>query len=220
MVKYCPACGKESDDLAVFCTGCGQKFPDQSGASLQPISSPIAQVASNFTAERGTGAHAHVDTDIFLKDSSGKLVLAARKQSLVHNNYDIVDGSGASAGFIEAKTHLTHRSLCLLDENHKMLWSVSVTSIHSRGVLPNCWLEDADGNRKGSVTFTNGLLGFSFESNGNTALEASIETGGTGIVQELSSLGHRRYAINLVDAAFQPTLLLTVLVAIYTYVTY
>ncbi len=121
MVKYCIQCGKPNDDQAVFCTACGQRFPDQSSPAVpQTVVPAVTQTSSLYTAEMGTGAHKHMLTDVYLRDPSGKVLLVARRQSILHQDYTIVDGNENVMGFIESKGHLTHTSLNLQDANHNV----------------------------------------------------------------------------------------------------
>jgi len=133
MVKYCTHCGKANDDQAVYCIGCGQKFADQSATPFgqQAAPSPVAQAPapSILTAELGPGAHEHVLTDIYLRDPAANLLLVARKKSLLHAEYTLVDGSENVVGFIEQKTHLTHRTVSFEDAGHNVQVSVQVSNV-------------------------------------------------------------------------------------------
>lgn len=218
LVKYCTSCGKQNEDQAVFCLGCGRRFSDESTPAVQQAGNAAAasppQPASLFTIEKGPGAHAHMDTDAYLKDPAGKVLLVARKESLLHENYTIVDGDGAVKGLIEHKTHLTHSELCLEDADHKVQGSVQVSSIRTAGLPPNCWIEDANGGRQGSVMFTNGLLGFSgVKIDGSRVFDASF-TSGPGLREVMTAMEHRAYAVDLVDSSFPLPMLLTIVLAI------
>ncbi len=217
MVKYCISCGKQNEDQAVFCIGCGRRFPDEStpvqqAGNTAPASPP--QPTSLFTIEKGPGAHEHSFTDAYLKDPEGKVLLVARRESLLHENYAIVDGVEVVKGLIEHKAHLTHSELRLEDADHNVQGSIQVSSIRTAGVPPNCWIEDANGNRQGSVMFTSGLLGFSVvKLDGSRIFDASF-TSGPGLRQLLTALEHRVYEIDLVDSSFPLPMLLTVVLAI------
>ena len=218
MVKYCIHCGKANDDQAIFCIACGQRFPDQAAPpSAQQVTStpaPPALASSFFTAEKGPGAHEHMLTDLYLKDQTGKVLLVARKKSLLHAEYTVVDGSESVVGFIEQKTHLTHRTVSTEDADHNVQGSVQVSSIEKNRAPPSCWLEDPSGNRLGSIVFTAGLMAFAgVGPNGSVIFEASI-LAGQGMMQGLSDLEHRAYSINLVDSGFSQRSLLTVVVAL------
>jgi hypothetical protein len=216
-MKYCISCGKQNEDQALFCIGCGQRFPNESTPVQQAgnaAAAPPPQPTSLFTIEKLPGAHKYSDTDSYLKDSAGKVLLVAKRESLLHENYTIVDGVEATKGFIERKAHLTHSELRLEDAGHNVQGSILVSSIRTAGVPPICWIEDANGDRQGSVMFTNGLLGFSVvKLDGSRAFDASF-TSGPGLRQFLTAMEHRVYEISLVDSSFPLPMLLTVVLAI------
>jgi hypothetical protein len=208
MVKYCIKCGKENDDQAVFCTDCGARFPDQTAAPAAP------QAPTLLTASMEAGVHKHMLTDVSLRDTSGKAVLVARRTSILHEDFDIVDGNGTTIGYIQPKTHLTHRTLSFQDANHGAQGAVQVSSFEQRGVPPNCWLEDAGGGRLASIIFTNGFFGFSgVKSDGSRIFDAAF-SGGAGVRQALSAASARAYSIQLLDLGFPLPALLTVIAAL------
>ena len=139
------SCGKQNVDQAAFCIGCGQKFPGESTPAQQVGDAAAASPPqpTSFTIEKLPGAHKHTDTDSYLKDPSGKVLLVARRESLLHENYTLVDGAEAVKGFIEHKEHLTHSELRVEGTDHNAQGSVLVSSIRSKGVPPNSWIEDA-----------------------------------------------------------------------------
>jgi hypothetical protein len=230
LVKYCISCGKQSDDQAAFCAACGQKFPDESSpspvqqgaATATTAVAAAAQPGTLLTAERGSGAHKHMLTDVFLKDASGKVLLVARKPSLLHEDYTIVDGNESVCGFMKSKSHLTHSGLGVEDASHNLQAAVQHSNFESSSQVgplrkqnpPNCWIEDAAGNRLASIVFTNWVLGFSgVKPDGSEIFEASL-AGGTGMRQELSAMESRTYSVNLLDPGFPlPTLLAILVVA-------
>jgi hypothetical protein len=217
MVKYCIHCGKANDDQAVFCIGCGQKFSEQSQSpGQQAAQSPAvqAQAPSILTAELGPGAHGHMLTDVYLRDQAGTLLLVARKKSLLHAEYTMVDGSENVVGFIEQKTHLTHRTVSFEDAGHNVQISVQVSNVEKNRAPPSCWLEDSSGNRLGSIVFTAGMMAFTgVKPDGSVIFEASFSSG-PGLTQTLSEFGHKSYAINLVDPGFTQQALLTIITAL------
>jgi hypothetical protein len=171
-----------------------------------------------FNIETGAGAHAHSFTDVFLRDSGGKLLLVARRPSLLHQNYTIVDGSEKVTGFIEKADHLTHISFVVQDANHAAIASVQVgrmrVEINGRRQPPSCWLEDAGGNKMASLVFLNNIFAFSADRlDGSRVFDASF-TGGAGIVQVVTALERKSYTVNLVDPSFPLTLLLAVIAAL------
>jgi len=226
MVKYCAKCGKQNEDQAMFCVACGQKFQDESESS--PVKQGIAaggaaQLGTLLTVERGTGAHAHVLSDVFLRNASGKVLLIARKPSLLHGDYTIVDGSEAVVGFLKPSTHLTHSGMRLEDLNHNLQAEIQHSNIQSSVQVgpfvqrnpPKCWVEDAQGNRVGSIVFMNWLLSFSgVGQDGSRVFDASL-AGGSALGLELSVMMYRPYAVTLFDSSFPMPTLVAVFVVIY-----
>jgi len=167
-----------------------------------------------FTAEMGTGAHKHMLTDVYLKDPSGKVVLVARKRSMLHQDYTIVDGNEVVAGFIESKVHLGHTSLNVQDANRMPQGTIQVSNFEQKGVPPKCWLEDAGGNTQGSIFFTSGFLGFSgVRLDGSRIFDASFSAMGRA-GSMLEELGKRSYSVQLLEPGFSLAALLAVIAAI------
>ena len=213
LVKYCIHCGKQNDDQAAFCAVCGQRFPDQAASQVQQTGTS-APAPSLLTAEMGTGTHEHMLTDVYLKDPAGRVLLAARKQSLLHADYTIVDGNESAVGFIEQKTHLTHKTMAIEDANRNTKGSVQVSNVSENGAPPKCWFEDASGNRLGTIVFVEGLAAFSgIKLDGSPIFEASLSAG-LGVREAMTNWGHRAYAINLIDPAFSLPMLLTIITAL------
>jgi hypothetical protein len=96
-------------------------------------------------------------------DSVVLVLLVARKPSLLHKDYVIVDGNWLVVGFLKPSTHLTHSGLSIEDSNHNLQAVVQQSNIESFtqvGPLrqpnpPKCWIEDARGSKVGSIVFTN-----------------------------------------------------------------
>jgi len=225
MVKYCMKCGKQNDDQAKFCLACGQKFPDESAPSpvqQGAVAGGAAQPGTLLTVELGTGAHAHMLSDVYLRDASGKVLLVARKPSLLHGDYTIVDGNEAVVGFLKSSVHLTHSGLKLEDSNHNLQVVIQRSNVQSSVHVgpytqfspPKCWIEDAYGDRVGSIVFTNSLLSFSgVWQDGSKVFDASLGGGG-GLMQELFAMTRRAYAVTLFDAGFSLPTLVAVFVVI------
>jgi hypothetical protein len=225
MVKYCTKCGKQNDDQAVFCSACGQRFQEESAPSTVQQSASVElfpQLGTLLTVERGPGAHEHLITDVYLKDASGKLLLVAKKPSLLHGDYVIVDGNDSPVGFLKSSRHLTHSSMSLEDSNHNLQAVIQHSNIETSTQVgpyrhrnpPKCWIEDAKGNKVGSIVFTNGLLGFScVKQDGSKVFDASV-TSGAGLRQELSAMEHRTYAVTLFDNGFPMTTLFAINVVV------
>lgn len=212
MAKYCIYCGQVNDDQALFCTACGKSFPVQQGVSPPvPVQSATPVL---YAAERGPGAHKHMPTDIYLRDSQGKQLLVARLQSLLHRNYTVVDDGEVTVGFIEEKTHLTHRTFTLQDVGHTVLASVNTSNVEQNRAPPNCWIEDATGNRLVNVVFTMGRLSFAaVRGDGTPSFQATLQSEG-GVKEMLESASRRAYAVQLNDPSFSLQIVLTTLVAL------
>jgi hypothetical protein len=213
MVKYCISCGTQNDDAAVFCTSCGQRFPSTESA---PQSSPQLAAPANvtYTIELGTGAHQHMLTDLFLRDSSGTLLLVAKRPSILHRNYTIVDGTESVKGFIEGKQHLTQLEFEIMDPSRSVQGSVRRSNEQRRGMPPDCWLQDTAGNRLAALMYVNGYFGFSCSRmDGSTIFTVSMALG-QGFMAMEKSLGQRKYAVELMDPTFPLMTMLAVLVAI------
>jgi len=178
------------------------------------MTSPAVQSALLFTVEMGPGVHEHMFTDVFLKDPSGKVLLVAKKQSLLHRDYTIIDGGGSITGFIEGKVHITHTSLTIKGANHDFVGTVQVSNSERRGELPKCWLEDAGGDKQASMLPANGVFGFSWVgSDGTRIFDAAFAIGG-GVKQALNALERKSYEIELFDSGFSLPTLVTIIAAI------
>lgn len=215
MAKYCIYCGQMNDDQAFFCTACGKSFPAQqapdSPAPIQPGPPPPS---TQYTAEKGPGAHKHTLTDVYLRDSQGKLIVVARLQSLLHRNYTIVDGAEAVTGFIEEKTHITHRTFTLQDASHNSLGAVSVSNVEQNRTPPNCWVDDASGNRLANIVFTMGRMSYAaLKEDGSPFFQASLPLGG-GFKETWENATKRVYAIQVNDPSFSLQMVLTTVAAL------
>lgn len=141
------------------------------------------------------------------------MVLVARKPSLFRSDYNLVDGDEGAVGFIRTQMHLGHRTHSVEDANHAALGAVQVSNISQNRAPPSCWLEDGSGNRLATISYTEGALDFSaVRMDGSVLFEASVSTG-TGVRQSLSELGHRAYAIRLMEPGFPLPVLLATIVA-------
>ena len=222
-MKNCIACGAQNDDQSAFCTSCGHQFVDVASPAAQGPDEAVVQTAIQFTAERGPGARAHIISDTYLKDAVGKVVLVARKQGMMHENYAIRDGNETTTGYIETKRHLTSTTVQEEDAGHAVKSSTQIsvqrrtTSIgpfQRSSMNAKCSIEDPSGVQVGSVSFQNGFMNFSLtKTDGSTIFEASLVSG-SGMMDSLSALTHLNLAIALYDKDFPLTTLLTVIVAI------
>ncbi len=215
MAKYCMYCGQMNDDGALFCTACGKSFPaQQASAAPAPVQAASPPYSTTYTAEMGPGAHKHMPTDVYLRDPQGKQLLVARRQSLLHRNYTIVDGSEATTGFIEEKTHLTHRTFTVQDASHNALAAVNVSNVEQNRAPPNCWMEDASGSRVANLAYTMGRMSFAaVKEDGSTYFEASMQTGG-GIRAVLENAAKRAYAVQVYDPSVSPSMVLATIAAL------
>jgi hypothetical protein len=207
-------CGTENEDGATFCVGCGQRFPDRVAASsTQAVAGPAQAQPALYAAEMSSGAHAHLLTDVSLRDSTNRVVMIARKPSLLHPDYNLADGNEGVAGFIGTQTHLGHKTHSVEDANHVALGAVQVSNFSQNRAPPSCWLEDNAGNRLATIAYAEGLMAFSaVKTDGSVLFEASMSPG-TGVRQALSELGHRAYAISLFEPGFPLPMLLATIVA-------
>jgi hypothetical protein len=212
-LKFCTRCGKQNDDQTIFCTACGEKFLDTS--SFQPRTNQIQNQVIVLTSEIGSGAHKHTPTDFYLKDSLGQVTLAARKPSLLHGNYNLVDKEELAVGYVTPKEHLGHKSLILENSAHVTDHVVQVSNIRQRGIPPKCWVEDPNGNKELTIEYTHSFFAFSgINISGSKIFDASANSGGGGIMSELNAMAHRSYTISLFDPSFSQGTLLAILIAV------
>jgi len=222
------SCGAQNTDEALFCTTCGKSLAAQpvaapvSPAPAAPQSEQWAIPSSNlqpppstvYSAELRPGAHKHMPTDLYLVDPAGKTVLVAKLQSLLHKNYTIEDGVGATAGYIEGKTHLTHRTFTLQDAGHSVLSAINVSNVEVNRAPPKSWIEDGAGNRLANIVFTMGFASFSVvREDGSAILQASLSLGG-GLRETVERLSSRAYSIQLSDQSFTPSMVLATVAAL------
>jgi hypothetical protein len=209
-MKFCTHCGIENDDdRAIFCTACGVKFSDTS--SFQPqINQAIV-----LTSEIGPGAHKHTPTDFYLKDAAGEVKIIARKPSLLHESYNLVDKQELEVGYITRKEHLGHKSLIVESKEHVATQVVQVSNIRQKGIPPKCWVEDPNGNKELTIEYTQSFFGFSgIGINSSKIFDASVNDSAGGIMSELNAMAHRSYTINLFDPNFSEGTLLAILIAV------
>lgn len=210
-------CGKPNEDVATYCTSCGEKFADTNQS--KPAATQPAVI--RLQAEVKAGVHQHMLTDLYLTEASGGLVLVARRPSMLHDNYEIVDGGGAPAGFLTPKRHLTHSGLGLEDTSHNLQAVVYHSNIRStmqtggimRASPPNCWIEDANGNKTASLVFTNWTAAFFAAGPSGARIFDGSLTIGAGLRQAISAMEHKTYSIDLYEKGFSlPTLLVAMVV--------
>ena len=153
-------------------------------------------------------------TDLYLIDSAGRTVLVAKLQSLLHKNYTIEDSLGATSGYIEEKTHLTHRTFALQDAGHSVVSAINVSNVEVNRAPPKSWIEDGAGNRLANVVFMMGFASFAVvKEDGSTILQASLSFGG-GFRETVERLSSRAYSIQLSDQSFTPPMVLATVAAL------
>jgi hypothetical protein len=219
MSKYCTRCGKQNEDQSAFCVACGAALlnveqgpperPPVGGASAQPPS-------ATFTAVTERGGQGNAARDISLKDDKGDVVYVAKRKPL-HQSFEICDSQGVTKGRVNHKMHVTHGSFEVCDQYENVL-NVIGSGPHQKWSPPNCWLEDADGNRQGKFEFTrSGIFGL-FKSDGTKVFEARLTglAGGEGMVQRLMALASRGYTIDVFDPSFSALMLMGTIAVIET----
>ena len=216
-MKFCVNCGKENGDQAEYCAACGSRFPSDPSFSAQQAHTDDSNQTQPglFTVERGPGAHEHILSDFYLKDSGGRLVLAAKKQSLLHASFNIVNSQEEIMGFITPKQHLSHKSLNVESETHEIQQTVQVSTIRGKGQPPKCWVEDSSGSKQFSIVYENSFFAFSgVRVDGSRIFDAAIKNDSGGIRSALTALFERTYSINLLDPTFSKVTLLTIFIAV------
>jgi hypothetical protein len=178
--------------------------------------SPEQPQVSLFTTEQGEGAHKHISTDIYLKDAQGAVALVARRQSLLHEDYTIVDRTESPVGYIGHKSHLSHSSFVVEDRDHIALGSVNLSSMREKGVPPGCWVEDASGNKQATVSYMDYLFAFSLTGLDGTSIFEASSVPSQGVRQAFSSVEHKAHSVRLFDQGFLLPVLLAVFVAVDT----
>jgi len=151
-----------------------------------------------------------------LKDDKGDVVYVAKRKPL-HQSFEICDSQGVTKGRVNHKMHVTHGSFEVCDQYENVL-NVIGSGPHQKWSPPNCWLEDADGNRQGKFEFTrSGIFGL-FKSDGTKVFEARLTglAGGEGMVQRLMALASRGYTIDVFDPSFSALMLMGTIAVIET----
>ena len=170
-----------------------------------------------YTTERVPGAHKHILSDICVKDSSGKVVLLAKHSYTFSLNYSIVDGDGIEFGSIKSERGLRSLTFVAEDANHVPLGKV-IVQVQSQTFgmprLAKIWMEDTSGQKLFDVQYLAGLVRFTgVKEDGSKIFNGSLSQG-LGLKQELASLVHRNYTINVYDASFSSIALVSVIAAL------
>ena len=169
--------------------------------------------SARFVAELVPGNHQHILTDIALSDASGNQALLARKPSMLHVHYEIVNPHGVKEGEVNHKQHLTHQSFEVSDLMGSVLGRINVGA-HRRGTPPNIWVEDSNGNRIAEFGYGSGFFAFEWvRPDGSKAFVARTGDGGS-IGDRVRALGRRRYEVDLYDSNFSQVMLVGAMVAV------
>jgi hypothetical protein len=105
------------------------------------------------------------------------------------------------------------------DQDGKVLEVIQAQAIHSKVIPPHCWLEDAGGNRLGTVEFMEGIFNYGIvKSDGSRILDARLTTEG-GVLQRMKELSAKKYSIVVSDPAFSTLMLAGTMAAIDTVLT-
>jgi hypothetical protein len=215
-MNYCTNCGTKSNyEQSLFCTACGQRFPQDQSASQIPGSS--AGSSNIYTTERISGSHKFVLSDFCLKDTSGKMILTAKKKNAFgHANYDILDSNDLLVGVVSSKGGLGSVTLSVDDATQKPLCKLTVSRARSQreGGIPEIIYEDVSGGRLLSLQWLDGfgrLAGFRID--GAKVFDAVLNDQSGGMLQEFSSFARRKYTINLLEPNFSLTELISIFVA-------
>jgi len=218
MPKYCTRCGRQNEDQSAFCVACGAALlnVEQSPSYGSPVGGASAQrplVTFTAVTERGRENAAR---DISLKDDKGDVVFVAKRKPL-HQGLEICDPQGVTKGKVNHKMHFTHSSFEVCDQYGNVL-TVIGSGVHQKWSPPNCWLEDAEGNRQGKFEFARSGVFALVKSDGTTVFEARLTglAGGEGFVQRLMALATRGYTIDVFDSSFSALMLMGAIAVIET----
>jgi len=200
MPRYCTKCGRQNDDQAAYCVACGTPLLQEPAASR--VWDAVPQTAyRTLHAEMTAGEHQHILTNIVFKDDMGVVVFTAKRPSLIHENFDILDVGGQTQGHVSRTMHLNGSSFEISDASQNVVNVVQIRS-HRRGVPPTCWLEDDKGGKEATLEFE-GFASFDLlKPDGSKILSASKASQGGGVMQELRSLTARRFSIQVFDQNF------------------
>jgi hypothetical protein len=170
------------------------------------------QPSAKFVADLVPGSHQRILTDIALSDTNGNRVLLAKKPSMLHEHFEIVDPQGVKEGEVNHKQHLTHRSFEVSDLMGSLLGRVNV-GVHRRGTPPNIWVEDSSGNKVAKLGYGIGFGAFEWvRSDGTRAFTA--KTGDGSSLWERVQNFKRRYEVDLYDTNFSPIMIVGTLVVV------
>ncbi|HXY55981.1 MAG TPA: zinc ribbon domain-containing protein [Nitrososphaerales archaeon] len=201
---YCPKCGKQNPDEAAYCESCGTPIGAQ--AVAEPLANAIPS-STRLVAESVPGSHQHILSDISLMDASGSQVMLAKKPSIMHFHFEVLDSRGGKMGEVNRKTHLTHQGFEVSDSSGALLGTIGIGA-HQKYGPPNAWVEDRAGNRLARFVFESSILNFGLvKADGSKVFDARMG-GGSGILGDLQSIGKKRFEIDLYDPGFSQLLLI------------
>jgi hypothetical protein len=167
-----------------------------------------------FTFEAGPRGGNRKGLDLFFKDTNGQVLLIARGQSAigVNQRYSLLKENESPAGYIETSGGLIHSSLCVQDFAHNVQGYIRIGGVHSRGTLPPCSIENANGEKLASISGS--PMSFSaLKPDGSRLFDAVMATGG-GLRATLTALAHKALRISLFDPSFSKLMLLGVFAAL------
>jgi len=201
---YCPKCGKQNPDEAAYCESCGA--PIGARAAAMPVANaPLS--STRLVAESVPGNHQHILSDISLVDAGGSPVLLAKKPSIMHLHFDVLDARGEKKGEVNHKTHLTNQSFEVSDASGALLGTIGIGA-HQKYGPPNAWMDEPAGNRFARFVFESSILNFGLvKADGSRVFDARMG-GGSGVLGDLRSIGKKRFEIDLYDPDFSQLLLI------------
>jgi hypothetical protein len=198
MPKFCMKCGRENTDQSAFCEACGAPFPE-----VQPPPAPPQSVKS-FVVVKVAGEHQHVVSDYAFDGPDGRRTMTARKTSMIHETYDIVDAGGYAVAKLNHKTHLTSTEMEIYDSAQNLVYVVHFKG-RQQGTgfarFPNTWVTDASGNTVASVTFSRPIDFQVSRADGSPIMTAVAALEG-GVLNEMVELSFSRCEVKVLDTSF------------------
>ena len=197
MTKYCAKCGAQNDDEGVFCTACGSPFsaPRPSSSQGEVAKEPV----HSFLVQMAKGGHQLVFSEYQFKDSAGGTAFVVRRTSTLHENYDILDAGGQSAGSLNHKAGLTQTSMELYDSGRALACVIHFKGHQPGTAFPNSWLEDPRGSRTGAVTYSFPINFRVSRQDGSLVLGTTASLEG-GLLNELRELGSSKSSVQVFEA--------------------
>lgn len=200
-------------DDAAYCQTCGALMRVQTQSQALQGASASFQSSTKLFAETVPGNHQHILSDITLTDAAGAQLLTAKKPSMMHEHFDILDANGEKRGEVNRKMHLAHQGFEVIDLYGSLLGTVNLGA-HQRYSPPNGWLEDQAGNKVAKFAFESSILNFALVKNDGTKVFEARIGGGSGVFGTLQSIGKKRFEIDLYDQNFSELLLIGAMAAL------